>query len=47
MASKESMWSKINDKFDQRGGGNGKLVIAGRVSTKSDPKQGRKKDLTG
>ncbi len=47
MASTESMWSKINDKFGQRGGGNGKFVFAGRVSSKSDPKQGRKKGLTG
>ena len=47
MTSTESMWSKINDKFGQRGGGNEKLVFAGRVSSKGDPKQGRKKGLTG
>ncbi len=47
IASTESMWSKINDNCGWRGGGNEKLVFAGRLSNKSDPKQGRKKGLTG
>ncbi len=46
LAPTESMWSKINDKFGQRVGGNEKLVFAGRVSSKSVPRQGRKKGLT-
>ncbi len=47
MVSAESMQSKTNDKFGQRGGGNEKLVFAGRISSKSDPNQRRKEGLTG